>query len=140
LPHIFDNITGDSLAKSLNQALTGAKRADFCIGYFNLRGWNLLWDSVEQLGGSQLDAQYEDDTVYKARILVGMHKTPQNELEEYYALHPSQIEFYPKKSKPIIDEIDKVHAKHYGFTDEELDFIINYDIKYRMGSELEGEE
>ncbi len=24
-------------------------------------------------------------------------------------------------------------AMHYGFTDEELDFIINYDIKYRMG-------
>jgi hypothetical protein len=48
-------------------------------------------------------------------------------------------EFYPKKSKPIIDEIDRVLAKHYGFTDEELDFIINYDIKYRMGGELEGE-
>lgn len=48
--------------------------------------------------------------------------------------------FYPAKSKPIIDEIDKVLAKHYGFTDEELDFIINYDIKYRMGDELnEGE-
>jgi hypothetical protein len=47
---------------------------------------------------------------------------------------------YPKKSKPIIDEIDKALAKHYGFTDEELDFIINYDIKYRMGSELEGKE
>lgn len=45
-------------------------------------------------------------------------------------------EYYPKKSKPIIDEIDKVLAKHYGFTDEELDFIINYDIKYRMGDEL----
>jgi hypothetical protein len=43
-------------------------------------------------------------------------------------------------SKPIIDEIDKVLAKHYGFTEEELDFIINYDIKYRMGGELEGEE
>jgi len=35
--------------------------------------------------------------------------------------------------KPIIDEIDRLLAKHYGFTDEELDFIINYDIKYRMG-------
>jgi len=45
-------------------------------------------------------------------------------------------EFYPRKSKPIIDEIDKVLAKHYGFTEEELDFIINYDIKYRMGKEL----
>jgi hypothetical protein len=42
-------------------------------------------------------------------------------------------EFYPKHSKPIIDEIDRVLAEHYGFTEEELDFIINYDIKYRMG-------
>ena len=30
-------------------------------------------------------------------------------------------------------------ARHYGFTDEELEFIINYDIKYRMGKD-EGEE
>lgn len=45
-------------------------------------------------------------------------------------------QFFPKLSKPIIDEIDKVLAKHYGFTEEELDFIINYDIKYRMGDEL----
>jgi hypothetical protein len=36
-------------------------------------------------------------------------------------------------SKHIIDEIDKVLAEHYGFSEEELDFIINYDIKYRMG-------
>lgn len=42
-------------------------------------------------------------------------------------------QFNVKKSKHIIDEIDKVLAEHYGFTDEELDFIINYDIKYRMG-------
>lgn len=42
-------------------------------------------------------------------------------------------EFYPRLSKSIIDEIDSVLAQHYGFTDEELDFIINYDIKYRMG-------
>ncbi len=48
-------------------------------------------------------------------------------------------EFYPRRSKPIIDEIDKVLAKHYGFTEEELDFIINYDIKYRMGDELNEE-
>ena len=49
-------------------------------------------------------------------------------------------QFFPKKSKPIIDEIDKVLATHYGFTDEELDFIINYDIKYRMGDELNGKD
>lgn len=49
-------------------------------------------------------------------------------------------EYYPSLSKPIIDEIDKVLAKHYGFTEEELDFIINYDIKYRMGDELNPDE
>ena len=36
-------------------------------------------------------------------------------------------------SKSTLDQIDRVLANHYGFTDEELDFIINYDIKYRMG-------
>lgn len=42
-------------------------------------------------------------------------------------------EYYPRHSKSIIDEIDTALAPHYGFTPEELDFIINYDIKYRMG-------
>jgi len=49
-------------------------------------------------------------------------------------------EFYPRYSKPIIDQIDCVLAEHYGFTDEELDFIINYDIKYRMGGEAGEDE
>ncbi len=48
--------------------------------------------------------------------------------------------FKPRLSKPIIDEIDKVLAEHYGFTEEELDFIINYDIKYRMGDELNNDD
>ena len=42
-------------------------------------------------------------------------------------------------SKHIIDEIDKTLAECYNFTEEELDFIINYDIKYRMGEELNEE-
>jgi len=48
-------------------------------------------------------------------------------------------EFYIKLSKPIIDEIDKTLSDHYDFSDAELDYIINYDIKYRLGSELEDE-
>ena len=44
-------------------------------------------------------------------------------------------EFYGWKSKPIMDEIDRALAKHFDFTDEELDFILNYDIKYRMGQD-----
>ena len=44
-------------------------------------------------------------------------------------------EFYPKLSKNIIDGIDRLFAMHYKFSEEEFDFIINYDIKYRMGKE-----
>ena len=47
--------------------------------------------------------------------------------------------FVIQKSKPIIDEIDGVLARHYGFTAEELDFIQNYDIKFRVGAS-EGDE
>jgi hypothetical protein len=44
-----------------------------------------------------------------------------------------KVPFYRQGvSKPIIDEIDCMLAEHYGFTEEELAFIINYDIKYRM--------
>lgn len=46
------------------------------------------------------------------------------------------VTYQKSNSKPIMDEIDTVLARHYGFSDEELDFIINYDIKYRMGDEL----
>ena len=42
-------------------------------------------------------------------------------------------EFWPKYSKSIIDNIDIALSAHYGFTKEELDFLINYDYKYRMG-------
>jgi Eco57I restriction-modification methylase len=45
-------------------------------------------------------------------------------------------EFSQKPTKPVIDEIDRILAQHYSFTDEELDFILNYDVKYRMGDEL----
>jgi hypothetical protein len=49
-------------------------------------------------------------------------------------------EFYPKYSKLILDEIDTVLARHYGFTEEDIDFIINYDVKYRIGRDVEGED
>lgn len=46
-------------------------------------------------------------------------------------------EFKPGKSKPVMDEIDCELSKYFNFTPEELDFIINYDGKFRMGIEEE---
>jgi hypothetical protein len=51
-----------------------------------------------------------------------------------------QKQFVVSKSKSIIDQIDKVLAEHYKFNVDEIEFIINYDMKNRMGKELTGED
>jgi hypothetical protein len=48
--------------------------------------------------------------------------------------------FFPALTKPLLDEIDGVLARHYGFTEEELDFIVSYDTKYRMGRDAVGQD
>ena len=77
--------------------------------------------------GTKLMLSYENNKVVNTQFI----KSKQRE-----SIFES---FNPQLSKPIIDDIDKVLAKHFGFTEEELDFIINYDIKYRMGDELNEE-
>lgn len=42
--------------------------------------------------------------------------------------------FRVNRSKPILDEIDRVLGKHFGFTDNEIDYIQTFDMKYRLGS------
>jgi hypothetical protein len=41
-------------------------------------------------------------------------------------------EFHARYSKSIIDKIDEVLTKHYGLTEEETDFIIHYDERFRL--------
>lgn len=42
-------------------------------------------------------------------------------------------EYYPARAKELLDEIDRVLARHYGFSEEEVDYILHYELKYRMG-------
>ncbi len=83
---------------------------------------HLLAEKVSELMNSYEQNKYRKETFYKATGKV------------------IYDEYYPRLSKPIIDQIDCLLAQHYGFTHEELDFIINYDIKYRMGKELNSGE
>ena len=77
----------------------------------------------QKLKFEELKEQLMVDFRKHSRIYRRVVKTVQTEFDS----------FYPAQSKSLIDQIDRVLAKHYGFTDEELDFITNYDIKYRMG-------
>ena len=52
MARIYDNIES-KFAEGLQGIVTnvGVKRVDFCVGYFNLRGWGVVVDQVDMLTG-----------------------------------------------------------------------------------------
>ncbi|MDE2776788.1 MAG: phospholipase D-like domain-containing protein [Chloroflexota bacterium] len=76
MPRIFDNIS-DKLLTALHDTMQSADRADFCVGYFNLRGWRLVQADIDQLSAGEEGC---------CRVLIGMNTTPGDELREYLSL------------------------------------------------------
>lgn len=69
MPKIYDNIQLH-LLPDLREALKASYRADFCTGYFNLRGWSELGSLVDDWRGGKENA---------VRLLIGMHQLPWQE-------------------------------------------------------------
>ena len=81
MPDIFDNLTPDSrLLKAIQTTLSVSSRADFCVGYFNLRGWKHIETQIDEWDGQ----------AQQCRVLVGMQKLPFDQLRESLSLAGSQ--------------------------------------------------
>lgn len=83
-----------------------------------------MLEKNDRLQLKKLAQEYEKDILENASRLTTRNRQTGLIEQDSYRL---------SASKSIIDKIDLELAKIIGLSDEETDFIINYDIKYRMG-------
>ena len=79
MARIYDNIEV-KFTEGLQDIITnvGVKRVDFCVGYFNLRGWRLVVNPINDIPGDYIYEGSEQKYRY-CRLLIGMHQ-PNREL------------------------------------------------------------
>ena len=78
MPIIFDNIE-NKFADGLSRHIDSANRVDYCVGYFNLRGWRMMSDKIDVLSGANV-REGNTDILRYCRLMVGMTKSPREEL------------------------------------------------------------
>ncbi len=95
MPTIYDNINA-KLIDGIREFFAEAIRADFCVGYFNIRGWNQLAEQVDRLKGAYVTE--DEDSVHRVcRILVGMQKAPIDELRDEFRTNTTIDHAYTKR-------------------------------------------
>lgn len=85
MARIYDNIEL-KFETGLRDIITtqGVVRTDFCVGYFNLRGWNRIVDEIDHLEGDYVDEE-EGRKFRVCRLLVGMQRPDEDLIRSLYA-------------------------------------------------------
>lgn len=80
---LIDNLSSPSLGVELGKLVTEAIRADFCVGYFNLRGWREITGAVDTLRGGYVE-ESGDEEFRHCRLIIGMQKMPIDIIRDYF--------------------------------------------------------
>ena len=94
---IFDNIE-KTFEDGLHSILTniGVERADFCVGYFNLRGWKNVASDIEGLPGGDVPEKNGRGLMVPVRrtcrLLVGMLRPPSEIIAEMHGLESQPVD------------------------------------------------
>ena len=76
MPNIYDNID-DNLMSGIEAQMKDAERADYCVGYLSLRGWQHIGPIIDHWPGGDKG---------QLRLLVGMGVNEQHEARQEYGV------------------------------------------------------
>ena len=97
MPKIYDNIE-NQLSSGLIETLRLSSRGDFCVGYFNLRGWYEIADQIDTLTG--MPVTEKNDAVHRyCRLLIGMQKLPSEILKESFLRDDTDVPLRMRRLK-----------------------------------------
>ena len=104
---IYDNIGDNTFLDGLHGIVCaqGVVRADFCVGYFNLRGWRSIANEVNGLVGAEVKERVFSggkdqwcDVGRKCRLLIGMYRPMHDVIHEMYAVNVQKVDDERAKS------------------------------------------
>lgn len=141
MPKIFDNIE-NHLVDGLNNTIEVSHRGDFCIGYFNLRGWKQVAGRIDNLKGGEGNC---------CRLLIGMQKPPIEIIREYFYKTEQGIidnqtasavkkklaqEFKDQLTIGIPTEEDEIGLRKLSRQIKEKKVIVKLFLKYQLHAKL----
>ena len=149
MPKIYDNIE-NQLSAGLAETLKLSKRGDFCVGYFNLRGWHEIADKVDAFVG--MPVTEKNDQVHRyCRLLVGMQKLPLETLRDSFLRDDTciidQAEMIKLKKKLAYEfkeqltigapsERDEIYLRKLSTQLKEKKVVVKLHLKHQLHAKL----
>ncbi|MBN8656499.1 MAG: Eco57I restriction-modification methylase domain-containing protein [Anaerolineae bacterium] len=133
---------GELLDARKNEALAFKKNAGKYVGNYNYKKLYFITRRADLLLMKAIGLSWQDcleifdyvQRVLSINVFAGEKSIP-DKVKSKYPVQKTNL----KVEEALYGDIDKLLVRHYGLSDEELDFIINYDVKYRTGASA-GEE